>query len=115
MGLKANGDELHVGTAAGVMGARSVKRLPAGQRADPQLVADLKGVPWSPIPGGDEGQEVPPAVVKIVANKVVPDDQRPPVPAAGGGDAIGRGLYIRRNVELRRHGYTSAQDAWLRL
>ena len=82
-----------------------MRRLSEEQRADPGLVGKLKGVPWLPIPGGEEGADAPPALVKIVADKVVLDDQLPPAPAPA-ADPAGRGVYIRRNVELQRYGYT---------
>lgn len=82
LGLRGNSDEYMVGVeTGGVLRARSVRRLSEEQRADPGLVGKLKGVPWLPIPGGEEGADAPPALVKIVADKVVPDDQLPPAPA----------------------------------
>ena len=92
LGLKEGSDELYVGTSAGVMRARSVKRMPEEQRADPEMVRGLKGVTWRPIPGAPaDGDDAPPAAVKIVAGQVVPDDQLPPVPESA-ATAIGRGL-----------------------
>ena len=90
--------EFHVGTVLGVVRARSLRRRPLEERANVELLDKLVGVPWQPVPGDPDSSAVP---TVISAEPIAEGDDR--------ADAIhgaARRTYLRKNVELRRHGYT---------
>ena len=105
LGLRANSDEVYVGTPKGVMRARSFKRMPPSAQADKTLFAEVKGVTWDPVPGSMDG-EVPVAKVRIQADTVVPDAALPPVVDTRGAPGTRHRVHLRRDVELVRYGYT---------
>ena len=100
-------DESLVGTPAGVVRARTIRRLPPAERGDKELLMAIRGTVWRPVPA-DEGDEIP-AVVSIRAPAVVPASalpapQEPRVPVQTGP----RRVYIRKDKELVKYGYTNA-------
>ena len=106
-GVAKGSAEILVGTAQGVVKARSFKRLPADGRADLAAFRAVTGVPWRPVPG-DAGEDVPsdiPGFIKAGARPVVPEELLPPQLDGESGGAP-RQVYIRRNVELLQHGFT---------
>ena len=58
LGLVDRSDEIIVGTKERTVKARTVHRMPSGQRGDAQFVKSIKGVPWQPNPR-DASQEDP--------------------------------------------------------
>jgi hypothetical protein len=107
MGVADRTDEIYVGTTKGIVRARSFKRLPTSAQTDKALFCQVKGLTWNPVPGDPESSEAPPANVKVVADAVVPDVQLPPVIGPrNNAPQQARRVYIRREVELVRYGYT---------
>eukprot|EP00971_Amphidinium_carterae_P019816 390424-Amphidinium_carterae.1 len=51
LGTAERSNDLLVGTEAGVIRARSVRRQEPDNRANPELFAKLCGVPWMRMPG----------------------------------------------------------------
>ena len=66
LGLVDRSDEIYPGATAGVMWARSFKRMPMASQSGKVLFGQLKRVPWDPVPGAlaEEGQ-APPAGVEV--------------------------------------------------
>ena len=107
LGIVDRSDEIFVGTSVGVFRARSFKRMPLSARVDKTLFSEIKGVPWDPVPGSlTEGNEAPAAAIKIVADAVVPDAGLPPPVRVVGDPPAPKRVYIRKEVELQRYGYT---------
>ena len=80
---------------------RTFRRLPMAEAVNKEMFASIRGTPWKPSLA--EG-EVRPRVL-IDAAPAVNEDELPVPPEAPlpGGP---RRLYIRANVELKRHGYS---------
>ena len=104
LGLLERSDEVVIGHEDGsVIKARSIKRLPACQRSHAELVKNLKGLPWKPQPN-EEGNEIK---VLIPSESRVPENELPPVQRiARGPDTVKKQVYIRRDVELAKYGFT---------
>jgi hypothetical protein len=103
LGVQDCSDEVVIGTEMGVFKARSIKRMEPTLRGNADLLGKIKGSPWDPVPGSIVDSQ-PDVIVRVVADKVVPEaDLPPPVRKPEG---VPRRLYIRREVELRRYGYT---------
>ena len=103
LGLEDNSDECFVGTADGVVKARTIRRLAPDARADADLLGKLAGVPWKPVPSAPESDSIPVAI-RLDARPVVPASELPSEPTHA--ESLARGLYIRREVELEKFGYT---------
>eukprot|EP00971_Amphidinium_carterae_P172341 3416451-Amphidinium_carterae.1 len=86
-----------VGIAGKVVKARSIRRLPREEQADVDLLSKVAGSPWQL---GNEEHAEPAA---IFAEPEVPAEDAP-----GPEDALlgRRRTYLRRDVELKTHGYT---------
>jgi hypothetical protein len=85
-----------VGTPDGVMAARAIKLMPEEDAWDSELVLAVKGVPWDRMKAEAAERILMPRVAVAV------DLPPPPEPA----EQRPRRVYIRRDVELRRHGMT---------
>jgi hypothetical protein len=86
--------------------ARTLRRLPEGDRKDRELLLSVKGSIWKPVPAGVTLEEALariflPAPVVMAAS--LPDPLPPRVSAVPGAP---RRVYIRRGVELRKYGFT---------
>ena len=106
LGLAERSDMLIVGNADGCQRVATVKRLPPSSRRDAELIKALKGVPWRPRPGVAQepgAQEVP---VCIHADPVVRDDELPQKVKPRSCTSGPRRVYIRRDKELKKYGYT---------
>ena len=104
IGLTLRTDECIIGTAAGALKARSVRRLPLAQRADGALLLSLRCSVWQPTPGvaGPRGYAsivAPPAAA-------AGDIPAPVVPRASAAQGPRR-FCIRRDHELIRYGLTA--------
>ena len=76
MGLMRKSNEYKLGTSEGIVKARTIRRLPPGQRADADGFSKLVGTPWKPVPGAVEGDvEIREAVVRVEAPPVVSASQ----------------------------------------
>ena len=66
---------------------------------------ELRGAPWSLAPTDEVASEE--LETRIAAEPVVPMGQVPPAPRAGRGpDPARRAVYVRRDYELAKYGYT---------
>ena len=114
LGLVSRTSEVIVGTEKGCFKVSSIKRLSEQQSSNPELLEKLKGLPWKPRPNdsGDNARssrdaendyDVGPA---LDTGPVVDEEELPPMPTVS--DPVHRvhNFYIRREVELREHGYT---------
>ncbi len=58
LGSNARTEEISIGTKAGIVKCRTVKRLPEEEKWDFELFSQVQGVPWRPVPGV-QGDHVP--------------------------------------------------------
>ena len=89
-----------VGTPNGVVKVNCIKRLPMNQAKDPELLKKIRGYPWRLTPG--DVQNEPGEVPAMVASEPVV----PGLPRGREAEVAARRVYIRRNVELRKYGFT---------
>ena len=60
LGIKEKSGESIIGTARGVVKARTIRRRPEGERWSWEELQTMKGVPWRPNPNDEaDGGEVP--------------------------------------------------------
>jgi hypothetical protein len=80
--------------------ARTLRRLPEGDRKDRELPLSVKGSIWKPVPAGETLEEV---LAKIFLSMpvVMPASLPDPLPPRNTGR-----VSIRRLVELRKYGFT---------
>ncbi|CAK0798994.1 unnamed protein product, partial [Prorocentrum cordatum] len=104
VGIVERSNELFIVTRDGVKRAKAVRRLAAAERAGADLLANIRGTPWQPIPS--VGLDVVPTVIY---DPVVSEDALPPGPAPGQPAPSGRHGYMRRHVELQWHGFTEGR------
>ena len=106
LGLVERSNMVLVGTPNGVVKVNCIKRLPMNQARDPELLKSIRGYPWRLTPGDvqNEPGEVP---AMVASEPVVPEDELPPrLPREREAEVAPRRVYIRRNVELRKYGFT---------
>ncbi|CAK0840427.1 unnamed protein product, partial [Prorocentrum cordatum] len=102
LGVVEKSSEMLVGYDGRVVRARSIRRRPPSQRADAALLLSIRGAPWMPTPDKPENVRIPTVIDEPPVDpaaqqpRVVPEQ----VPAGP------RNVYIRRNVELAKHGFT---------
>ncbi|CAK0871008.1 unnamed protein product [Prorocentrum cordatum] len=75
LGLVERSNMLLVGTPRGVFKVNCVKRLPAIQSSDPELLKSIVGVPWDPVPGPRFDSESRKLIVDGVRQEHQTDDQ----------------------------------------
>ena len=81
LGLVDRSDEVVIGTAERVVKARTVHRMPAGQRGDAAYAKCIRGVPWQPNPAeAAEGEPLGMIQARIVSVPMVAVENRPAVP-----------------------------------
>ena len=74
-------DEVVIGTTGRVVKARTVHRMPAGQRGDAAYAKSIRGVPWQPNPAEEaEGKLLAVAQTRIVGVPMVAVEHRRAVP-----------------------------------
>ena len=108
LGLVERSNMVLVGTPNGVVKVNCIKRLPMNQAKDPELLKSIRGYPWRLTPGDvqNEPGEVP---TMVASEPVVPEDELPPrLPREREAEVAPRRVYIRRNVELRKYGFTQS-------
>ncbi|CAK0865658.1 unnamed protein product, partial [Prorocentrum cordatum] len=102
LGAIEKSSEMLVGYDGSVVRARSIRRRPPSQRADAALLRSIRGAPWMPTPDKPENVRIPTVIDEPPVDpaaqqpRVVPEQ----VPAEP------RSVYIRRNVELAKYGFT---------
>ena len=97
--------EYIIGTPNGCVKSSNAKRLTREEAADPELIKAIVGKPWKLTPSMAPGasQEDIPAKAAVVQSSVKEDSLPPQVHAA---PSQPRRVYIRKEVELARYGYT---------
>jgi hypothetical protein len=86
--------------------ARTLRRLPEGDRKDRELLLSVKGSIWKPGSAGETLEEALARIflpMPVVMAATQPDPLPPRVSAVPGAP---RRVYIRRGVELRKYGLT---------
>ena len=107
LGLVDRSDEVVIGTTERVVKARTVHRMPVGQRGDAAYAKSIRGVPWQPNPAeAAEGEPLGMAQARIVSVPMVAVENRPAVPVMEPRDYKARRFYIRREVELAKYGFS---------
>ena len=96
LGTAHRSNEVYVSHEAKVVLARSIRRLPEAEAVDLTLLDQLRGSPWKMDPV--EAVAIPPGVMPAPV-------EVPPPPAPPGDIKIPR-TYIRKDIELRKFGYT---------
>ena len=97
LGAIAGAQESAIGTSAGAVKARSIRRLVDREKWDSFLLDTLVGTPWSPKGQGDQDQEVP-------AHSMEPMETEEGLAAPELGPQIRR-VYLKK-ADFERHGYT---------
>ncbi len=108
LGLVERSNMLLVGTPEGVKKVNCVKRLGVTQAKDPELAKAIKGYPWA-TESGVEGHAVDPgdANVIVATEPIVPEEELPPrLAQPREAEGVPRRIYIRREVELKKYGFT---------
>ena len=103
LGLVDRFDEVVIGTTERVVKARTVHRMPVGQRGDAAYTKSIRGVPWQPNPAEA-------AQARIISVPMVAVEHRPAVPVMELRDYKARRFYIRREVELAKYGFSDDCD-----
>ena len=107
LGLVDRSGEVVIGTTERVVKARTVHRMPVGQRGDAAYAKSIRGVPWQPNPAeAAEGEPLGMAQARIVSVPMVAVENRPAVPVMEPRDYKARRFYIRREVELAKYGFS---------
>ena len=104
LGILDRSDELIVGTPAGVFKARSVKCLSNRDRIAPEYFNSIRGLPWQPVPG-EPAYDIP-VSLHVSAPSIAPEINLPR-PLEPPPDPKARRVYIRKNIELLKYGYTA--------
>ena len=101
LGVVERSSEFHVGNVLGVLRARSLRRSPLEERATVELLDKLVGAPWQPVPADPDSSAVP---TVISAEPIAEGDDLPDRADVIPGAATR--TYLRKNIELKRHGFT---------
>ena len=96
LGVVKRSSEFNMGTALGLVRARSPRRRPLEERARLELLDKLVAVPWQPVPGDPDSSAVP---TVTSAEPTAGGDDLPSRADAVPGAA--RRTYLRKN-ELKR-------------
>ena len=106
LGLVDRSDEVVIGTPVRQLKARTVHRMPAGQRSDDRYAKSIKSVPWQPNPS--KAAEVEPvSMARVVSVPMAPIEHRPVVEPR---EYRARQFHIRREVVLVKVGYSENCD-----
>ena len=97
-------NEYLIGTPEGVVKSSNAKRLTKADARDPELFVSIRAQPWKLSDSAETGERHDDVPVRLSVIPRVPVTELPR--AARGPEAEPRRVYIRRNVELDRYGYT---------
>ena len=100
LGVLDRSSELLVATPAGVVRTRSVRRRAPDERGSKKLLDGVRGTPWQPVPGAVADCDGSFPTVIYAQPVTQPGAPVPVLPPTA------RQVYLRRNVELRKFGYT---------
>ena len=107
LGLADRSDEVVIGTTERVVKARIAHRMLVEQRGDAAYAKSIRGVPWQPNPAeAAEGEPLGIAQARIVSVPIVAVENRPAVPVMEPRDYKAHRIYIRREVELAKYGFS---------
>ena len=102
LGIKESSGEYFVGTPDGVFRARSIKRKPDEEKYQLDLLNGMRGTPWEMVPSTTAT-----IVEPLLPTAPVPAaDDAPPPASKAPAVPVPRQLYIRKDVELAKYGYT---------
>ena len=87
LGLKSRSDEAIVGTATGVVKARTIRRLPKEKRWDPSAINAMRGSPRRPVPG-------------VESDHLPTDTQAGVLPGSGEDDVV---IALPKEGEIRHN------------
>ena len=111
LGVRVGTGELFIGTSAGTVRARAIRRRCPSERHQRSELDAMVGSPWKPHPSAEEGDEAPAAVYFPIDNgeggELALPLQRGPIASGAGGVPGPRRVYIRAGVELKRFGFTA--------
>ena len=91
--------------------ARVVHNMIAGQRGDAAYAKSIRSVPRQPNPAGVAEGEPCVAQSRIVGVPMVALENRPTAPVMEPRGYKARRFYIRREVELAKHGFSDDREA----
>lgn len=97
-----------IGTAEGTVRTWTIKRLPEEEKWQKEILEAVIGLPWQLRPSVARDAEAQRLPVEIVLPEVE-DEPKPAVETKKRG-YVPRGIYVRRDVELRDFGYTEGCD-----
>ena len=111
LGLVERSNVVLVGTPNVVVKVNCIKRLPTNQAKDPELLKSIRGCSWRLSPG--DVQTEPGEVPTMVASEPVVTEMncRHDCRKSGEAECVPSQVYTRRNVGLRKYGFTQA--VWL--
>lgn len=103
-----------VGTPTGVVRTWTIKTLPDDAKWQMDVLNGFIGLPWqlrpAPVPDGGVPRIVLDKAVQIDLPVESPDQQSEAIVVKGKKGYVPRGIYIRKDVELQRYGYTEGCD-----
>ena len=97
---------VRVGDSTGCHKVNNIRRMPREQWRDQELVKSLIGMPWDPTPNTERPQALGDIPVGVALDPVVPEEELPPHLRIRAAETVPRHVKIRREVELRRYGYS---------
>ena len=97
------------GTSTGCYVVQSIRRVPEDRRYDSQLLANVRGLPWKPVPEGPEDQGVMELPEPVNLEPECPDVPALPTDTADAGQTVRRYYITARDLE--KYGYTDGCPA----
>ena len=98
-----------IGTADGVVRTWTIKRVPDDEKWQRSLLDQMVGLPWQLRPTSSKSLESEAPAVEIELAEEKPEDVLPAAEPKR-RNYIPRGIYVRRDVELKQFGYTDGCD-----
>ena len=109
LGVKHDTTERIVGTSTGCYVVQSIRRVPEDRRYDSQLLANVKGLPWKPIPEGPEDQGVMELPEPVNLEPECPEVPALPTETADAAQSVRR--YYITTRDLEKYGFTEGCPA----
>ena len=111
LGLVDRSDEVVIGTTERAVKARTVHRMPAGQRGDAAYAKSIRSVRRQPNPAEVvEGEPLGVAHTRNVSVPMVPTERRPAVPVMEPREHKARRFYIWREVQPAKYGFSDDSE-----
>ena len=99
-----------IGTEEGVVRCWSIKRKPDSERWDAEHLNRIVGLPWQLRPPVDASRSVERGPLELKIDEAPVPEMLDKVVEKRRKGYVPRGLYIRKDVELKEHGYTPGCD-----